>query len=280
MPDKKNLKQTNKIIVAVVVVLLALIGLLYFWLSADEKAPPPPTPSKPAVKTPVAKTPSVTKPVAKTPKTPALPVKKTIKQAPVIDYDNLAKDKNTSKLVEERKSQYGVEKTIDIIAKPEETVKIRGEKIPMQDIADQIRIKEGGVVEKGIDMPLNAVELAKHDFGIHVVKPGDNIWALHFKMLKNYFAKRGLELSPMADEPKQGGKSTGIGKLLKFSEKKVYVYNIRKKRLEVDLNLIHPNDKIIIYNMSRVFELLDEIDYTNVDRIHFDGETIWIPAKN
>jgi len=36
--------------------------------------------------------------------------------------------------------------------------------------------------------------------------------------------------------------------------------------------------KIVIYNMDRVFALLDAIDYEDVNQIEFDGETIWLPA--
>ena len=269
MPVKKALSQTHKVIISVVVILLVAVGLIFFWFSADEKPTPPAPPTPPATK--ATQTPQAEKPAA---------VKGTIKPQRVLDYDNLGKDTPTGKLVKERKSRYGVDKSIDIIAKPEESVIIRGTKIPMQDIADEIRLKEGLIIEKSIDTPFNIKDLAKHEFGIHVVKPGDSIWTLHFDFLKDYFNKREIALSPMADEPKRGGLSSGIGKLLKFSENKVYVYNIHKKRLETDLNLIQPKEKIIVYNMSRVFALLDQIDYSNVNRIHFDGDTLWIPAKD
>jgi hypothetical protein len=31
--------------------------------------------------------------------------------------------------------------------------------------------------------------------------------------------------------------------------------------------------------MDEVFSLLQEFNYDNIDRIQFDGKTIWIPAK-
>ena len=31
--------------------------------------------------------------------------------------------------------------------------------------------------------------------------------------------------------------------------------------------------------MGRVFSLLDQIDYDRVNRIQFDGETIWVMAE-
>ncbi len=70
-----------------------------------------------------------------------------------------------------------------------------------------------------------------------------------------------------------------MGKLLKFSENVVHIYNLKKQELDSDLNLIHPLSKLVIYNMDRIFALLDQIDYDNVDHIEFDGEMLWIPSE-
>lgn len=115
-------------------------------------------------------------------------------------------------------------------------------------------------------------------FGIYIVQPNDNIWNIHFRFLRDFFGKRGITVLPKDDEPKQNGTSSGIGKLLKFSETMVYIYNIRERQLEFDLNIIHPMSKIVIFNMGQVFSLLNQIDYKNIDRIQYDGERIWIPA--
>ncbi len=125
-----------------------------------------------------------------------------------------------------------------------------------------------------------ATILGQKVFGIHVVRAGENIWNLHFQILRDYFARRDLPVSINADEPISNGSSTGIGKLLKFSENLVYIYNLRERRLTTDLNLIQPLEKIVIYNMARVLELLDQIDFNNIDHIQFDGEVIWIPTEN
>jgi hypothetical protein len=116
-------------------------------------------------------------------------------------------------------------------------------------------------------------------YGIYVVRKNDNIWNIHFNFLKDLFNHKGIALSPRADEPSLSGKSSGVGKLLKFSENMVAIYNVREHRLETDLNLITPDSKIVVFNFSRVFAMLDEIDYSNIDQIQFDGETIWIPAQ-
>jgi len=44
--------------------------------------------------------------------------------------------------------------------------------------------------------------------------------------------------------------------------------------------LIHPLSKIVIFNLARVFAMLDSINFEEVDRIRFDGETLWLPTKN
>jgi hypothetical protein len=75
------------------------------------------------------------------------------------------------------------------------------------------------------------------------------------------------------------GYSSGVGKLLKFSENIVYIYNVKEKDFSQDLNLIEPHSKIIVYKMDRVFELLEQIDFGNINRIRFDGDTLWIPAE-
>lgn len=115
-------------------------------------------------------------------------------------------------------------------------------------------------------------------FGIYVVQPDDNVWNIHFTFLKDYFDIRGTRLSPLSDEPESNGTSSGVGKLLKFSEKMVYIYNVRQHKIEVDLGLIHPLTKIVVFRMKQVFTLLDQIDYSRVNHIRYDGETLWLPA--
>jgi len=198
-----------------------------------------------------------------------------IKSQTVIDYNNLKKNKELKRLTQKRKTEYGVEKGVDIIVKSDESLKIGDSIVSMQEILDKIRIKSGDIVEKDIER-LNLPEDRKRAFGIYVVKPEDNIWNIHFKFLKDYFDHKGIALAPLADEPDRKGFSSGVGKILKFSEKIVNIYNIKECKIAVDLNLIYPLSKVVVYNMDRIFALLDRIDYNNANRIQFDGETLWI----
>ena len=116
-------------------------------------------------------------------------------------------------------------------------------------------------------------------YGIYVVRPGDNIWNIHFEFLKENFKYRGITLSPVADEPDERGVSSGVGKILKFAEGMVYIYNIREHRLADDANIIQPLSKIIVFNMARAIELIKKIDYEDIKHIQFDGETLWLPSE-
>ncbi|OQY11444.1 MAG: hypothetical protein B6I31_04925 [Desulfobacteraceae bacterium 4572_19] len=125
----------------------------------------------------------------------------------------------------------------------------------------------------------NATEKEIKEYGIYVVQAGDNIWNIHFRLLKDYFNRKGIVLTSRADEPTKEGFSSGIGKLLKFSEQMVSIYNILEHKIDFNLNIIEPMSKIVVYNMNEVFSMLNQIDYSQADNIQFDGETIWLPAQ-
>jgi hypothetical protein len=307
-----------------------------------------------------------------------------VESPPVIDFQKVQEDPEAEAAMERRKAAFGMEDGVDLIVKPQESVKIGDTVVSMQEILDKIRLKTGEIMEKdlaGESMPeiaspgrlkrireletverryqeierelekdadgtqrrtlaaerdsmsedvriyrdyldtlkrikavektieadtpearqqarqaLYALNLQKETlevkldipalpadaveaYGIYVVRPGDNIWNIHFGFLTDYFGHRRIALSPNADEPDARGFSSGVGKILKFSENMVYIYNLRDRRLDVDLDQLEPLSKIVIFNMGEVFSMLDPIDYTRVDRIQFDGETLWIPAE-
>jgi hypothetical protein len=112
-----------------------------------------------------------------------------------------------------------------------------------------------------------------------VVQPGDNIWNIHFNILKEFYENQGITISPNADEPINRGMSSGVGKILKFSETMVIIYNFIERKIVSNIELLEPLSKIIIYNMDEIFSLLQEINYENLDRIQFDGKSIWVPTK-
>lgn len=117
-------------------------------------------------------------------------------------------------------------------------------------------------------------------YGIHVVKKGDNIWNIHFDFLREYFGTKGIRVSAREDEPKPSGLSSGVGKILKFSENMVHIYNLKDQKLGDNLDTIHPLSKIVVFNLGRALSLLRQIDYQKIDEVRFDGETLYIPAPS
>ena len=255
-PSVKSSNKGKYVLLASLCVILIGVGL---WLALREGEGP-------------AKSPQPTL-------TPGATKKMAVPSEKVIDYNKLQErtDESLTALMEARKAPYGVEKSIDMIVRSDESIKVGEETLRMKKILDEVRLRLGEIVET--DLAGESKPEEEGDvFGIHVVQPHENIWDIHFNLLKDYYDHKGIQLSPLADEPHPQGYSSGVGKILKFSESLVHIYNLRERRLETDLDQIYPLSKIVIYNMSRVFALLDRIDYEDVNRIEFDGETLWLPA--
>jgi len=251
---KKPVKTANKII-GIIVILVVLIGAYAGFKFLSKRGLTPGTQKEPEN----IQIPSTT--------------------GPVIDYNRIEEDKELKALMQERKAQYGMEKGVDIIAKSDESFKVGDSTVSMQEILDKIRLKSGDIVEKDLKPQDVTAKEKIESFGIHVVQPGENIWNIHYTFLKDYFEHKGVQLSPLSDEPIEEGRSSGVGKILKFSEHTVNIYNIKEHKLDIDLNLIFPLTKVVVYNMDQIFAFLDLIDYEHINRIQFDGETLWMPSN-
>jgi len=196
---------------------------------------------------------------------------------PVIDFSLIHKNTELQALMKSRKTEYGVDSGVDMIAKSEETLKVGDAVVPMKEILDKIRLNQRQVTEADLAVPLD--HGSADVYGIHVVKPGDSIWKIHFSLLRGYFLQKGIVLSRWSDEPLRTGKSSGVGRILKFSESMVSIYNVKERKLETDLNLLQPNSKIAVFNIGQTLDLFKQIDYRHVDRIRFDGKNLWVPAE-
>ena len=225
--------------------------------------------NRPAAETPGKEPPTAVKP----------PVPSGQHPPAVVDYDRLEGDTALQQEMDKRKEKYGIDEALDLVVREDEAVKVGDKTVTMESIREKSDLQKGLVVEKDLqnNQAINKESVA--EYGIHVVQPGENIWDIHFALLKDYFAGKGIALSPLADEPKENGTSSGVGKILKFSENIVTIYNLKKDKIEIDLNNIHPLERIVIYRMDDVFSLLDQIDYSDIKKLAFDGRTLWLPAE-
>lgn len=197
-----------------------------------------------------------------------------VHQPAILNLNNLDRDPVLQGIMKARKKALGVASGIDAVARLDEAIRIGNLTVTMREIVEGIELESGHIVESD----LRGGPLDNNDqFGIYVVRPGDDIWNHHFMFLKDYLAHRGISIEPIADEPDRLGFSSGVGKILKFSEKIASIYDIREKKLDEDIHLIAPHSKLMIYRMKEICDLLGQIDDAKVDRIEFDGETLWIP---
>lgn len=214
------------------------------------------------------------------PKTDALPaiVVKQISKSPVIDYNALAKNSIMKDLMAARKKDLGLNNSVDLVVKSNESFTVGANTISMEKVIEQAFARKGNVLEKELDESGAQRPETLTTYGVYVVQPGDNIWNIHFRMLKDYYTRKGIIIGETADEPESSGQSSGVGKILKFSEALVIIFNLKEQKITADINIIDPLSKVVIYNMDEIFALLEQIDFNHVDRLRFDGSNIWIPV--
>ncbi len=293
--DRRSGKRGNHRagLAAVVVLLVALAGGYWFWTQNPPKAPPgnavtsthphadpqnthgkghhgevqaPPTPGSSHDGRKPASSPSgdrIVKPIDTSEVPPPLPLPKVSRESGQ----------------EERKSAYGLKESVDHIVSEDESFPVRGRPWSLRDIREKLAEKDRESEEQGVspvlpsvvekDIPsllkkripgaAGAKEAFPVFYGVKVVRPGENLWNIHYNILREYFARRGVNLPRHADEPYPDGRSSGVGRILKFLEGVVQVYSIPENRLVRDLDRIHPNDLIVFFNISDVFSVLDNL---------------------
>jgi len=270
---KKNEKKILLITIIVILFGMMFLGVLYFNKSQDSKSKL--TTTKDKINTPESTRDNKNNMTTMESGT----IQGDIIVMPTIDYKDLIKNKQLKELMVSRKKSLGIKKSLDMIVHSDESFKIGDIHISMRDILEKAFIRKGEVFQEKIE-DSGAVQPQKiKEYGIYVIQPGDNIWNIHFNILKEFYEYQGILVSSEADEPVALGKSSGVGKILKFSETMVIIYNLIEKKVDSDIDLLEPLSKVVVYNMDEVFSLLQEINYENIARLQFDGKTIWIPAK-
>lgn len=194
---------------------------------------------------------------------------------PVIDYNQIQKNPQLQALMKDRKEAYGVDAGVDMIAKPDETLKVGDSVVPMKEIIGKIHVKP----LENVDRTDSGSSPPEDVYGIYVVRPGDNIWKIHYNILKGYFEKKGIVLPRWSDQPKRNGRSSGVGRILKFSETMVSIYNVKDRKLETDLNLLQPDSKIAVFNIGQTLDQFKQIDYRQLQHIRYNGKRLWMPAE-
>ena len=216
------------------------------------------------------------------------PVTKQLKPAPVIDYQKIKDDshQDLKDMVQKRKEDFGLEKSVDMVAKYGEQIRVGKETIHLGQILAKIdekkKISEQPYVRKkapsepispAAPPPVSLTKQPDSYYGIYVVRPGDNLWNIHFTLLREYFGARGTVIQPAADEP-LGHRSSGVGCILKYAEKMVYIFNLKTKMLSMDLDLLQPQEKIVIFNLSNLNKILSPLTAEHIDSVRFDGQDL------
>ena len=198
----------------------------------------------------------------------------------VIDVEMLKRGESSklAQLMRDRRKRWGLDTSVDVIATGDEKVKIDQFEISLEEIQKHLKILDGIILIEDLDEKGKTQPLRKtlQYYGVRVVRPHDNLWNIHFGVLKEYLNSRGLDVSPEADEPLHGGKSSGVGRVLKFAENMVMVYNMRTKMSPTRLDKLQPGTDIIIFNMTPIFTLLGGVNFSELDRIRFNGKMLYL----
>lgn len=174
-----------------------------------------------------------------------------------------------------RKKPYGIQKSLDVVVRSDEAIKVGDKTVPISELQRKLVVEQRGkVLEQPLGKPIRISV-----WGVHVVRPGENLWDIHFRLLREYMKSRGVELPPHADRPTPQGYSSGVGKILKFAEHMVGVYNVQTHRMTSNLNLLEPGRKVVVYNLTEIFEQLAKIDPRDLSGVMYDGRVLFFPEK-
>ena len=174
---------------------------------------------------------------------------------------------------EERKEAFELNRSVDQIVLKNEPLTLEGREVTIEEILRQLQghkdfrqlfpsIQEteiGGYIRRPVFAPKAREDAPAVYYGVREVRPGENLWKLHYRIIQEYMARRHIILPPTADEPFPDGRSSGVGRLLKYIENVVVVYNMDQDRLEKDLNAIQPSSVLVFFKISDLFAVLDQL---------------------
>jgi len=222
-------------------------------------------------------------------------------QPQIVDFGKIEEktDLTLGEMILKRKQEFGLKDSVDMVVKPEESIRIGRETVSVRDILAEIESQMQGltetlqpdqatsggreILEEDLSKPRKEVEPPPPPsvrksvvyYGVYVVRPGDNLWNIHFNFLKEYFKHRGITLSPTDDEA-AAGRSTGVAKILKYAETMVHIFNMKTKKLDHDLDMLAPHEKVVIFNLTHLNNILGPVVSRNqFNQVRFDGRSLY-----
>lgn len=173
----------------------------------------------------------------------------------------------------ERRKAFQLEKSIDHIVQSDEPFDAAGGRHTIEEMERTLgrspesgpilsNIEEsdiGGMIRKPMQGDRAGRKPGTSYYGVRVVRSGENLWDIHYAIIREYFERRQVLLPMTADEPQPDGKSSGVGRLLKFIEGVVRIYDVQCRRAENDLDLIHPEHMLVYFKISELFDALDQL---------------------
>ncbi len=172
-----------------------------------------------------------------------------------------------------RKEPYGLDKSLDAVVRSDESIKVGDTVVAVGDLERKLVVgQRGEILEKSLGETKRVSA-----WGVHVVRPGENLWDIHYGLLREYLKSRGVKLPAGADRPNTRGYSSGVGKILKFAENMVGVYNLKTGKMSTDLNLLEAGHKVVVFNLSEIFAELAKIDPHDLSGVMYDGRVLLFP---
>jgi len=183
----------------------------------------------------------------------------------------------------ERQQIAGFKDSVDYIVRADEPFEVGGKTWTIDQIRNRLLPEEGKEpllpqiteadvgpsIRKPIVAPAPQRPKPADYYAVRIVQPGDNLWNIHYQIIRDYLARRHIILAADADKPHPDGRSSGIGRLLKFIESVVVVYDFDKNRAEKDLNLIHPYHIVVFFKISDLLSALDQLQPDDLNRIRY-----------
>ena len=60
----------------------------------------------------------------------------------------------------------------------------------------------------------------------------------------------------------------------------VHIFNMKTKRLDQDLNLLEPYEKVVIFNLTRLDRFLGTLTAEQLPKVRFDGRDLYLQEPN